>query len=52
MVPMDGWMDLRLVCSCSALETRFLKLSMRIVVLVLLPVLVWNSVVSVATDDR
>ena len=42
--------DLRLVCSCSAMETHILKLPT--IVLTLLPEVVWNSVLSVATEDR
>jgi hypothetical protein len=36
--------DLRLVCGCSAMESYFMKF--------LLAEAVWNSVVSVATEDR
>jgi hypothetical protein len=44
--------DLRLGCGCSAMETHFMKLRRPVLVLTLLPEEVWNSVVSVATEDR
>ena len=45
--------DLRLVCGCFAMETYFMMLlTKKVLVLTLLPETVWNSVVSVETEDR
>jgi hypothetical protein len=45
--------DLRLVCGYSAMETHFMKLlTKRYCADVLLPEAVWNSVLSVANEDR
>ena len=44
--------DLRVVCCCSAMETHFMNLPTSVFVLTLLQEAVWNSVVSVATEDR
>ena len=44
--------DLRFVCSCSEMETHFMKLSMNSACAdVVSRVSFWNSVVSVSTDD-
>uniref|UniRef100_A0A0E9SD41 Uncharacterized protein n=1 Tax=Anguilla anguilla TaxID=7936 RepID=A0A0E9SD41_ANGAN len=43
---------LRLVCSCLATLIHFLKLQQIVLVLMLLSEAVWNSVESVATEDR
>ena len=44
--------DLRLVCGCMAMETHFMKLPTNSYCAALLPEAVWNSVVSVAIEER
>jgi hypothetical protein len=43
--------ELRLVCGCSAMETHFMKLLTNSSCADVVPEAVWNSAVSVATED-